>query len=478
MWKYNNTFSFNVGEVEDRLPLWYIMDEVGCAIVHSNEPNFRSVPFIYLPEGTVFSLIFPIKNLEYLEEVSRDYVENLTKDPEMRRALLLPWVPSNFDEVSFDLPEPDVSYFLNGRNKESFPEHEKGPSESLSCKEKIKVYTEYDLVRDLCDPFEITEDKTEADILWLISHFTQYKELVEEAPGVHINQFPFENVLTVKDLLSVTCRRQAGERQHDPETLETFPSWYPTTFNLTTELVQFVAYFKKREALGLDNHWICKPWNLARGMDMHITRNLSHILRLPCSGPKIVQKYIDRPLLFQRPEIGAVKFDLRYVILLQSAKPLKAFAYANFFIRFANKEFVLNNFDDYERHFTVMNYNEETQLCHMKCAEFVEQWNTQYPSLDWEDVVQPKILASLSELLQAAVTSPPPKGIAQCSQSRSMYAVDLMLQWRNDVVQPLVLEVNFIPDCKRACDYYPSFFNDLFKCLFLDKRQPGLFHVL
>lgn len=64
------------------------------------------------------------------------------------------------------------------------------------------------------------------------------------------------------------------------------------TYNLKTEIPEFVSHFQHRERLGLDNHWIVKAWNLARGLDMHISPNLHHILRLPFSGPKIAQKYV------------------------------------------------------------------------------------------------------------------------------------------------------------------------------------------
>lgn len=38
-------------------------------------------------------------------------------------------------------------------------------------------------------------------------------------------------------------------------------------------------------------------------------------------------------------------------------------------------------------------------------------------------------------------------------------------------MQPQILEVNFNPDCDRACKYHPTFFNDVFSTLFLDEAD-------
>ena len=64
------------------------------------------------------------------------------------------------------------------------------------------------------------------------------------------------------------------------------------------------------------------------------------------------------PVLFDRDEIGMVKFDIRYILLLHSVKPLQVYAYNRFWLRFANQEFELKDLDVYEKHFTVMNYKE------------------------------------------------------------------------------------------------------------------------
>uniref|UniRef100_A0A0K8W362 Tubulin--tyrosine ligase-like protein 12 n=1 Tax=Bactrocera latifrons TaxID=174628 RepID=A0A0K8W362_BACLA len=481
MWRYcfSYTIASNGLSDEERLPIWYVMDEVGSAVSHSDDPNFRVVPFLYLNNQTTYSLLFPIRDCDYEEYVTRDFVEYVSRDNEEREALLLPWRATDLREHSFMQFEPESEYFSTGHIPETFPEGDTALLKpQVNRNQPLKVYSEYEVVSaHLTDPcFQLVGNQSEADVLWLTHHYKEFAELAFNTPNKFINQFPYEYVLTIKDLLAITGRRVAQEH-HNPSTLETYPRWLPTTFNLKTELLQFASYYQHRVAKGLDNHWIVKPWNLARGMDTHITDNIVQIVRLPITGPKVAQKYIERPVLFKRAELDAeVKFDIRYVILVKSFQPLEAYIHRKFFLRFANKSFSLNNFDDYEQHFTVMNYHEEAELRHIKCEDFLGYWKEQYPRHDWS-TIQKDICLMLHEILACASKRPPPCGIPPCQQSRALYAVDIMLEWEKSdddktcQMTPKLLEINWTPDCKRACDYYPDFFNDIFKLLFLDETN-------
>ena len=57
--------------------------------------------------------------------------------------------------------------------------------------------------------FEIVHSTAVADILWFRSHVKDYLQFSEESPNRFVNQFPYEHVLTVKDLLAIVCRRGA-----------------------------------------------------------------------------------------------------------------------------------------------------------------------------------------------------------------------------------------------------------------------------
>jgi tubulin--tyrosine ligase-like protein 12 len=70
---------------------------------------------------------------------------------------------------------------------------------------------------------------------------------------------------------------------------------------------------------------------MARSMDTWVSNNLDQIVRLYETGPKIAQKYIERPITFK-----GRKIDLRYVVLLKSVLPLQVYVCEEFYIRFSN----------------------------------------------------------------------------------------------------------------------------------------------
>lgn len=78
-----------------------------------------------------------------------------------------------------------------------------------------------------------------------------------------------------------------------------------------------------------------EPWlgRLGRSVLARVRR--AHASLLLCS--QVVSKYIESPVLFLREDVGRVKFDIRYILLLRSVKPLRLFVYDVFWLRFSNR---------------------------------------------------------------------------------------------------------------------------------------------
>ncbi|CAB3404430.1 unnamed protein product [Caenorhabditis bovis] len=456
-------------------PMWYLMDEFGSRIRHSSNGNVRTIPLMFLPQSCAYNIMFLTRPIAKDEEVTRDFAQNIftAKNPEWRKYLELPWVPNDFSNESSEFPTPTEEYFTSGRN----PDHlassndqetaNSALSASLSIlkSRKLRIYADdTQLIEHLKRDYELVDDWKKADIVWCMKHFHDFKTLCEENPCGMINQFPYESCLTVKDLLA-TCAMHDYKKN----------KWYQLTYNLNTELPQFVACYQKRQKDNIPNVWIVKPWNLARGMEMCVTDDLNKIIRLVETGPKVVCEYITRPLLFPRPDNGnRVKFDLRYIVFVNSFEPITAYIYNKFWIRFAINEFVLGNFDDLETHFTVFNYSEDpSKVLNMKCEKFIETIEKEYPKIKWSEL-QTKINSTIHKALEAASKNKPPRGVASNVQSRAMYGVDIMLQYDDEAnIKPTLLEVNFTPDCTRACQYYPDFADTVFETMFLGEINPA-----
>ena len=150
------------------MPIWYIMDEFGSRIQHSDSDfNFRMVPFLFLNEGCAYSLLFPIKDCDANTQVTRDFLEG----PEAlealnRKALLNIWKKVDLTEIDWKQEEPESDFFASGRTNESLPDADFKPLDLP--RDKIKVYAEYIYIGPnlTTEKFEMVDDPQEADIVW------------------------------------------------------------------------------------------------------------------------------------------------------------------------------------------------------------------------------------------------------------------------------------------------------------------------
>ncbi|KAI5674266.1 hypothetical protein M9H77_14630 [Catharanthus roseus] len=464
MWLYLMTYRLADEEKIDETSVWYVMDELGSALRHSDEPNFRVSPFLYMPEGKLasavsYSILWPIANVQRGDECTRDYLFGIGEDKQ-RSARLTAWfhTPQNYFIKEYE------KLRLNLQSKKFQPP----PVLSSTTKSvyrndgnPLHVYTDIPHVEEfLTRPeFVLTSEPKDADIIWTC---TQVDEEMKAAAGLtdqqFINQFPFEACLVMKHHLADTVQKAHGS-----------PEWLQPTYNLETQLTQLIGDYYIRERDNCNNLWILKPWNMARTIDTTVTGNLCAIIRLMETGPKVCQKYIEHPALFR-----GKKFDLRYIVLVRCINPLEIFLADIFWVRLANNAYSLDDHSlfEYETHFTVMNYR--GRLNNMSASDFVKEFEKEH-HVKWLEI-HSRVKQMIRSVFESAAAVHPEM---HSPTSRAMYGVDVML---DSHFQPKLLEVTYCPDCGRACKYDTEavvgngeivkgseFFNYVFGCLFLNE---------
>ncbi|KAF3439686.1 hypothetical protein FNV43_RR17964 [Rhamnella rubrinervis] len=464
MWLCLMTYRLADEEKIDETSVWYVMDELGSALRHSDKPNFRVAPFLFMPEGTLssavsFSILWPTQNVGKGDECTRDFLFGIGEDKQCS-ARLTAWfhTPQNFFIQIYERHKQKLQSkcLISPPIKSSPPEP---LHHSVGC--TYRVYTDVPHVEEfLTRPeFIITTDPKDADIIWTS---VQVDEDMKKATGItdnqYINQFPFEACLVMKHHLAETVQKAHGS-----------PDWLQPTYNLETHLSQLIGDYYVRKRDGCNNLWILKPWNMARTIDTTVTDNLSAIIRLMETGPKICQKYIEHPALFD-----GKKFDLRYIVLVRSMNPLEVYLSDIFWVRLANNSYSLDkhSFYEYETHFTVMNYR--GRLNHKNTPDFVREFELEH-QVKWLDI-HSRVKCMIRAVFEAAAVVHPEM---HSPKSRAIYGVDVML---DSSFRPKLLEVTYCPDCTRACKYDSEsifggrevmrgrdFFNHVFGCLFLNE---------
>jgi len=470
MWSINNQYVVRTPD-GDSLTVWYVPDEVGTAVSHSPDPNCRLVPFIDGRTGQAYSLLWPIERLDNGDLATRDFVPSGSKP---RSPRLLPYGPSvissedeedeeDEEEVVKKSDENDKTPVVTIEEKDvpSLPkmlaERPFFPTRSIS--QPVRVWADSKLVcSHLTRPdFRLVDKSSEADVLWCGSdEFRAYDAL---APHQFINQLPGERCVCFKNELARTVQTAFGGPKAVP--------WLPETYDLEAELPLFVKRFKERQDAGQDNHWIVKPWNAARSLDIVITNRIETAVKLAEGGnPRIACKYVEKPTTYE-----GRKYDLRFLVYARSEKgdEIPQFSlYNTFWIRFANRQYKLDDLWDYETHFTVMNYREQSHMTHIRDTEFVPWFNKTHGDGSWNKTLE-KIKHCLAELFFAAVKC---RGLGkvngETANAYAVYGIDLLL---TEDLEPMIEEINFGPDCHRACDYDPEFYNKTFGHFFFGELE-------
>ncbi|OAY66706.1 Tubulin--tyrosine ligase-like protein 12 [Ananas comosus] len=428
MWLYLMTYRLADEEKIDETSVWYVMDELGSALRHSDDANFRVAPFLYMPEGKLasavsFSILWPTRDVHCGEECTRDYLFGIGEDKQ-RSARLTAWFHTleNYfiQEFRKYKQQLESKSFCPPTTKEAPATKSILPSDGRA----LRLPQHYIFI------LLAATDPKDADIIWTS---LQVDQEVRNALGLndhqYVNQFPFEACLVMKHHLAETIHKAQGS-----------PEWLQPTYNLETQLSYLIGDYFVRKRDGLNNLWILKPWNMARTIDTTVTGDLTAIIRLMETGPKICQKYIECPALFR-----GKKFDLRYIVLLRSLQPSELFLSDVFWVRLANNPYTLekNSFFEYETHFTVMNYI--GRLNHMNTPDFVREFEEEH-KVKWRDIHQ-RIQEMIRRVFESAAAVHPEM---HNPYSRAMYGVDVMLDHQ---FMPKILEVTYCPDCTRACKY-------------------------
>lgn len=193
---------------------------------------------------------------------------------------------------------------------------------------------------------------------------------------------------------------------------------------------------------GPQNIWIVKPGTGSKGHAIVCMSSLPEILHhCKTSTNRIVQKYIERPLLL----FGGRKFDIRQWVLVRSFDPLHIFAFSSCYLRLCNEPFDLGDLTNRQRHISNWAVNKHgrhvlegavASLDDLRDALARISGNERY----WEDALKPTLHNIIVHTLRSVQHN-----VVQRSASFELYGFDFIL---DDGLNPWLLEVNLSPACE------------------------------
>ncbi|KAI4504527.1 hypothetical protein M0802_000077 [Mischocyttarus mexicanus] len=221
---------------------------------------------------------------------------------------------------------------------------------------------------------------------------------------------------------------------------------------------------------GMRNIWILKPGDKSLGKGIVLKNSLNDILHKVNQAAKegmqyVVQKYIERPLLVHK-----TKIDVRQWFLITSTQPLIVWMYKDILIRFASRNFTLDDF-----HESIHLCNTTVQLKYRKSPRTNLQlpnefhWNLQNfkdylrsrnEETAWEKIIRPGIKQNLIGVLLASQ-----EYMVNRKNSFQLYGADFVIM---DDFSVWLIEINnnprlHPPSSSVTAKLYPEVIEDTIK---------------
>lgn len=131
------------------MPIWFIQDEVGSSIGHSDTPNINCVPFMYSPTNTAgdeqaqsFNIMWPTKDIRQEDGIYRDFLKGMSEENMYRSARLHTWfyTPNDYYKAGLKaLRMKEANINVEAEHDRIQLDH---PLTSAMTKEQLRVYTE------------------------------------------------------------------------------------------------------------------------------------------------------------------------------------------------------------------------------------------------------------------------------------------------------------------------------------------------
>ena len=181
---------------------------------------------------------------------------------------------------------------------------------------------------------------------------------------------------------------------------------------------------------------------------------------------KIVQKYIEKPLLLTHFNESR-KFDIRQWVLVTSYDPLKIYVFDEFYVRLCGSRYDLSDISDNYKHLTNFSIQKHNAGVSDKATDLVMSQAEFFKKAFKNDTTKiNKVRSSFNEIILKTLRSGQEAGVEHKPNCFEIYGFDFMLDRK---LRPWLLEVNLSPACAERTPWLVSM---------LDRATDGLFDLL